>query len=151
MSLRLDYQARSPLGMKTLGGVYSYVAGSGLEKSLVDLVYLRTSQINGCAYCIDGHATDLLKAGQPAQKLLLLSSWREAEGWFSPREQAALAWSEAVTLVSTSRVPDNVFSIARAQFSENELTDLTLAVGLINSYNRIAISFRRGPGKPASN
>jgi AhpD family alkylhydroperoxidase len=145
MSLRIDYQALAAPGMKALGALYGYVSGCGLEKSLVDLVYLRASQINGCTYCIDTHAQDLLKAGQSPQKLLLLSSWREAEGWFTPREQAALGWTEAVTLVADSHVPDEVFASTRALFDGKELVDLTLAIGLINTYNRIAISFRRGP------
>ncbi|NEU12116.1 carboxymuconolactone decarboxylase family protein [Methylobacterium sp. BTF04] len=148
MSQRLDYQSRSPAGMKALGEVYAYVAGCGLEKPLMDLVYLRASQINGCTYCIDTHAKDLLGAGTPARKLLLLSSWREASPWFTPREQAALSWTEAVTEVATSHVPDAAFQAARTQFDEKEMADLTIGIGLINTYNRIAISFRRSPTAP---
>ncbi|GJE62105.1 carboxymuconolactone decarboxylase family protein [Methylobacterium trifolii] len=148
MSQRLDYESQSPDGLKALGGVYAYVAKCGLNKALVDLVYLRASQINGCTYCIDTHAKDLLKAGAPAQKLLLLSSWREASPWFTPREQAALAWTEAVTEVAKSHVPDDAFQAASTQFDEKEMADLTIAIGLINTYNRIAIGFRRGPAAP---
>lgn len=148
MNQRLNYESRSPEGLKALGEVYAYVAKSGLGKALVDLVYLRASQINGCTYCIDTHAKDLLGAGTPARKLLLLTSWREAKPWFTPREQAALAWTEAVTEVATSHVPDDVFQAASTQFDEKELTDLTIAIGLINIYNRIAIGFRRGPAAP---
>lgn len=145
MTLRLDYVSRAPIGMKAFGGVHAYVAGCGLPKPLIDLVYLRASQINGCSYCLATHSHDLLAAGISADKLMLLSSWREAGGWFTPRERAALAWTEAVTLVASTRVPDDVFEAARAQFDEKELADLTIAIGLINAYNRIAISFRRGP------
>jgi len=143
--MRLPYDILAADGLKALGGVYGYIAKCGLEKRLVDLVYLRTSQINGCAYCIDAHGHDLLKAGLPIQKVMLLSAWREARGLFTDREQAALAWAEAVTRVAETRVPDNDFALARTQLSEKELADLTIAVGLINAYNRIAISFRREP------
>ncbi|WP_406857669.1 carboxymuconolactone decarboxylase family protein [Alsobacter sp. KACC 23698] len=149
MSLRLDYQALSAQGMKALGALYGYVSGCGLEKPLVDLVYLRASQINGCVYCIDNHATDLLKAGQSAQKLLMMPSWREAEGWFTPREQVALAWTEAVTMIAESHVPEDVFTMARGEFDEKGLVDLTIAIGLINTYNRVAISFRKTPASVA--
>ena len=144
MTLRVDYQHIAPAGMKALGGVYMYVSACGLPKELVDLVYLRASQINGCAYCVDSHSHDLLEAGVPMQKLLLVPTWREAGTIFSDREHAALAWCEAVTLVAKTHVADDAFSAVRAQFSEKEVTDLTIAISLINSYNRIAISFRRG-------
>jgi AhpD family alkylhydroperoxidase len=143
--MRLDYQKLVPGGMKALGGVYMYVAACGLAKELVDLVYLRASQINGCAYCIDSHTHDLLAAGVDLSKLMLTSAWREAGAIFDDRERAALAWTEAVTLVAANHVPDDVFTTVRAQFSEKEVADLTVAIGLINAYNRIAISFRRGP------
>ena len=150
MTQRLDYQAHAQAGMKAFGGVHHYVATCGLPKALVDLAYLRASQINGCSYCIATHSHDLMEEGVPAEKLLLLPSWREAGTWFSAQERAALAWTEAVTLVSSTHVPDDVFAIAREAFSEKQLADLTLAVGLINAYNRIAISFRHGPAEPAS-
>jgi AhpD family alkylhydroperoxidase len=143
--MRLDYPHLAANGMKALGGVYMYVSGCGLTKALVDLVYLRASQINGCAYCIDSHSRDLLAAGVPAEKLLLVSAWREADTLFSDRERAALAWTEAVTLVASTRISDGLFATVSAQFSEKEVADLTLSIGLINTYNRIAISFRRGP------
>ena len=150
MAQRLDYQAHTPAGMKALGGVHHYVATSGLPKPLVDLVYLRASQINGCSYCIATHSHDLKAEGVAVEKLLLLSSWREAGSWFSAQERAALAWTEAVTSVSSTHVPDDVFATAREMFSEKQLADLTLAVALINAYNRIAISFRHGPAEPAA-
>ena len=150
MSQRLDYQKLSPAGVKALGGVYMYVVNSGLPKTLVDLVYLRASQINGCAYCIDSHTRDLVKEGVPLEKLMLLSAWREAGDMFSEKERAALQWTESVTLIAQTSAPDDAFAVARAQFEPKELTDLTIAIGLINTYNRIAISMRRGPeGKGA--
>ncbi len=150
MPQRLDYQAHAQAGMKALGGVHHYIATCGLPKQLVDLAYLRASQINGCAYCIATHSHDLMVEGVASEKLLLLSSWRETGSWFSARERAALAWTEAVTLVASTHVPDDVFATARDVFSEKELADLTLAVSLINAYNRVAISFRHGPAEPAT-
>ena|SRR5438132_865676 len=131
--------------MKALGGVYVYVAKSGLPKSLIDLVYLRVSQINGCAYCIDTHSRDLMQQDVPVSKILLATVWREAGSMFSDREKAALQWAESLTLVSQTHIPDADYQAAAAQFDEKELVDLTIAVGLINTFNRIAIGFRRGP------
>lgn len=145
MTLRLDYQHIVASGMKAFGGIHMYVGGCGLPKELVDLVYLRASQINGCSYCVDTHSRDLLEAGVPVRKVMLVSAWHEAGTVFSDRERAALAWTEAVTLVAETHVPDAAFAAVRALFSEKEVADLTIAISLINSYNRIAISFRRGP------
>jgi AhpD family alkylhydroperoxidase len=145
MSQRALYDTTSAAGMKAFGGVYLYVAHCGLEKSLVDLVYLRASQINGCAYCIDAHTHDLLKEGVSIEKVVLVSAWREAGPCFSDREQAALAWAEAVTNVSSTHVPDADYDAAVAIFGEKALADLTIAIGLINAYNRMAISFRKIP------
>lgn len=149
MSQRLDYATLSPLGMKALGGVYGYVSQCGLPAALVDLVYLRVSQINGCAYCIDTHSKDLLKHGMPMSKILLAAAWHEAEGHFDEREKAALQWAEAVTLVSVTHVPDEAFDNVRKSFSEKEVADLTIVVGLMNIYNRMAISFRVPPAAAA--
>lgn len=143
--MRILYDTLAPDGMKALGGVHAYVTRCGLEKPLVDLAYLRASQINGCGYCVDAHSRDLLKAGVPVEKLLLLPVWRGTGGLFSERERAVLAWTESVTLVSETGVPDAEFSAVRAAFTDKEIADLTIAVGLINAYNRIAISFRREP------
>jgi AhpD family alkylhydroperoxidase len=143
--MRLDYQEIAPGGMKAFGGVYVYVSGCGLPKEVVDLAYLRASQINGCAYCIDSHSRDLLSAGVAAGKLMLVSAWREAGSTFSDRERAVLAWTEAVTLVADTHVPDAAFAGVREHLSAKEVADLTIAIGLINAYNRVAISFRRGP------
>lgn len=143
--MRIPYETLAPDGMKALGGVYGYVTRCGLEKPLVDLAYLRASQINGCGYCVDAHSHDLLKAGVPAEKLLLLPVWREAGGHFSSRERAVLAWAETVTLVAKTKVPDAEFAAVRDALTDKEIADLTIAIGLINAYNRIAISFHRAP------
>lgn len=143
--MRLDYQKIAAAGMRAVGGVYVYVGNSGLPKALVDLVYLRCSQINGCAYCIDSHSRDLQKEGMPAEKLMLLSAWREAGAIFTAKERAALQWAEALTLVSQTHAPDEDYDAVAAVFSPKEVADLTIAIGLINVYNRVAIGFRRGP------
>jgi AhpD family alkylhydroperoxidase len=145
MSQRLDYNEAAPNGMKALGGVYGYVSQSGLPALLVDIVYLRVSQINGCAFCIDMHSRDLLKAGLAVEKLVLVPGWREAGALFSDREKAALAWAETVTRVADTNVPDAAFEAASAVFNAKELSDLTIAIGLMNIYNRMAISFRATP------
>jgi len=145
MSLRIDYTNASPAGIKALGQVYGYVAQSGLDTRLIDLVYLRISQINGCAYCLDMHTRALVKEGVAVEKLALLQAWREAGKVFDEREKAALAWAESVTQVARTGVPDDDFDAAHEVFSEKELVDLTIAIGLMNAYNRLAISFRNPP------
>ncbi|CAI8802464.1 MULTISPECIES: carboxymuconolactone decarboxylase family protein [Burkholderia] len=145
MSKRLDYNQIAPAGVKALGGVYGYVMQSGLSPVLVDLVYLRVSQINNCAYCLDMHTRDLLKKGVKVEKLALVQAWREAGNLFDERERAALAWAESVTLVAATGVPDDAYDAARAVFDEREIVDLTIAVSLMNTYNRMAISFRNTP------
>lgn len=145
MSKRLDYNQIAPAGAKALGGVYGYVLQSGLPPVLVDLVYLRISQINNCAYCLDMHTRDLLKKGQPIEKITLVQAWREAGNLFDARERAALAWAETVTRVAETGVPDEAYAAARALFDDREITDLTIAIGLMNAYNRMAISFRNTP------
>jgi AhpD family alkylhydroperoxidase len=142
---RLDYTKIAPNGVKALGGVYGYVMQSGLPAGLVDLVYLRVSQINNCAYCLDMHTRDLIKRGVKIEKLALLQAWEEGGHLFSERERAALAWAETVTRVSETGVPDEAFQAARAIFEEKELVDLTIAISLMNVYNRMAISFRNTP------
>jgi AhpD family alkylhydroperoxidase len=148
--MRLPYDILAATGLKALGGVYAYVLRSGLEKPLVDLAYLRASQINGCAYCVDMHSHDALAEGVSIEKLILVSTWREAGAYFTSRERAALEWAEVVTLVAGNQVPDDAFLAAQEEFSDQELADLTLAIGLINVYNRMAISFRRPPASLAS-
>lgn len=149
MTQRVDYLHLAPGGMKALGGVHGYLLQSGLPLDLINLVHLRTSQINGCAYCIDMHSRDLLKGGMTIDKLVLVPAWREAGKLFDARERAALAWSETVTNVAHTGVPDADFQAARAVFGEKELADLTIAVGLMNAYNRMAISFRTVPAAAA--
>ena len=145
MSERLDFNTAAPAGMKALGGVYGYLAQSGLPTQLLHMVFLRASQLNGCAFCMDMHSRDLLKTGASVEKLVLVAGWREAEKLFSAKERAALRWTESVTLVAQTYVPDAEYEAARAEFSEKELADLTIAIGLINAYNRLAISFRSIP------
>ena len=145
MTQRMNYRAAAPGGIKALESVHGYVSQSGLPATLIDLVYLRVSQINGCAYCIDLHSRDLLKAGVQVEKLLLVSAWDEAESVFSDQENAALKWAEVVTRVSDAHVPDEAYAEARAAFTEKQLADLTIAVALMNAYNRLAVSFRAMP------
>ncbi|VTU28861.1 alkylhydroperoxidase AhpD family core domain protein [Variovorax sp. PBS-H4] len=145
MSKRLDYNQVAPAGAKALGGVYGYVTQSGLAPALVDLVYLRISQINNCAYCLDMHTRELLKKGLKVEKLALVQAWAEGGSLFDERERAALAWAETVTRVAETGVPDEAYQAARAIFSERELVDLTIAISLMNAYNRMAISFRNTP------
>jgi AhpD family alkylhydroperoxidase len=150
MSMRLDYQTLAPAGMRAVGGVHVYVANSGLPKALIDLVYLRCSQINGCAYCIDTHSRDLMKEGMAVDKLMLVSAWREAGEVFSDRERAALRWAEELTLVSQTAASDEAYQAVAQQFEPKEVVDLTIGIGLINVYNRISIGFRRGPAGAAA-
>lgn len=126
-------------------GLATYVAKSGLERSLLDLVAMRTSQINGCAYCIDMHTKDARARGESEQRLYLLNAWRESP-FYSERERAALAWTEAVTLVADGRVPDAVFDEVRHSFTDDELASLTMAVIATNGFNRLNIALRTTPG-----
>jgi alkylhydroperoxidase AhpD family core domain len=123
-----------------------YLHRCGLEGSLIELVKLRASQINGCAYCIDMHTKDARAAGETEQRLYLLDAWRESP-FYSPRERAALAWTESVTRVSETHVPDDVYEEARKHFSDKELVDLNWVVVAINAWNRLAIAFRFPPGQ----
>lgn len=145
MSQRMDYNAAAPGGMKALGAVYGYVQQSGLPRRLIDLVYLRVSQINGCAYCIDMHSRDLLKGGLPVDHLVLVAAWPEAGDLFDREERAAFAWADAVTRLGERGVPDSAFEAANEAFGAKRLADLTIAIGLMNAYNRMAISFRATP------
>jgi AhpD family alkylhydroperoxidase len=150
MSNRIDYAKASPAGFKAFGGVYVYLQNSGLPKELIYLVFLRVSQINGCAYCIDMHSRDLLKLGVAVDKLVLVPVWRDARDVFSTRERVALAWAETVTRVSETGVPDADYEAAAAEFSDKELADLTYAIGLMNAFNRLGISFRTPPAAAAA-
>jgi AhpD family alkylhydroperoxidase len=145
MTSRIDYANVSPAGYKALGGIYVYLQNSGLSKELVYFVYLRVSQINGCAYCIDMHSRDLLKSGVPVDKLVLVPVWRGAGELFSNRERIALAWAESVTRVAETGVPDADYDSVASEFNDKELADLTYAIGLMNIFNRLSISFRTPP------
>src|SRR4029079_11131134 len=145
MKVRLNYG-------RVAGGVYEamdalerYVGACGLEESLLHLVRLRASQVNGCAYCLDMHWKDLRALGESEQRLYSLDAWRECP-YYTDRERAALAWAEAVTLITDGHAPDDVYESARAHFSEKELADLTLAVAAINAWNRLSIAPRLDPG-----
>jgi AhpD family alkylhydroperoxidase len=150
MSNRLDYAKASPEGFKALGGVYVAIQKSGLPKELVDLVYLRVSLINGCAYCIDMHSRDLLKSGLSVEKLALVPVWPDSGAVFTARERAALAWAETVTRVAQTGVSDADYAAATEEFSDKELADLTYAIGLMNVFNRLGISFRVAPAAAAN-
>jgi len=145
MSKRIDYAKVSPEGYKAFGGVYAYLQKCGLPKQLIDLVYLRVSQINGCAYCIDMHTRDLIKQGVAVDKLVLVPVWHEAGGLFSERERVALAWAETVTRVADTGIPDVDYDAAAKEFSDKELVDLTYAIGLMNAFNRLGVGFRVTP------
>jgi AhpD family alkylhydroperoxidase len=143
MQPRLDFWKTAPQGIAALRGLNAYVEGSGLEHSLLELVKTRASQINGCAYCLDMHAKDARAAGETEQRLYTLSAWRDTP-FFSDRERAALAWTEAVTNIS--EIGDALYDEVRRNFSEKEIVDLTLAVVVINGWNRVAIPFRAPTG-----
>lgn len=145
MTNRMDYNAAAPAGMKALGGVYNYVKQCGLPKTLIDLIYLRVSQINGCAYCIDLHSRDLLQDGVAIEKLVLLPAWREGGALFDATERAALGWAETVTRVAETGVPQAEYEAAAAALDQKQLADLTISIALMNAYNRMAISFRATP------
>ena len=151
MQSRIDFRKVSPAAIKTMYDMESYLARSSIERPLLLLVKMRASQINGCAYCIDMHSKAARNEGETEQRLYALDAWRETP-FFSERERAALAWTESLTLIAQTRAPDEDYSGARAQFSEAELVDLTLAVVAINAWNRISIGFRIDVGgyKPAA-
>lgn len=142
---RINYSKIAPEGLQNLGNLETYIKSSGLEPALVELVKLRASQINGCAYCIDMHTKDARTHGESEQRLYGLSAWRETP-FYSERERAALDWAETVTKISEDQVPDEVYEQVKEHFTEKELVDLTLAVIAINAWNRLAISFRTPPG-----
>jgi AhpD family alkylhydroperoxidase len=146
MQMRIEYGKVVPEIFHAMLGLENQVQKSGLEGTLLNLIKLRASQINGCAYCIDMHSKDARAAGESEQRLYELNAWREAP-FYSKREQAALEWTEAVTLVAAGHVPDQVYEQVREQFSAAELANLTLAVVAINGWNRFGIAFRAVPGE----
>ncbi|MCZ2126582.1 MAG: carboxymuconolactone decarboxylase family protein [Anaerolineales bacterium] len=145
MQPRLNYSKIAPNGADGLAQQEKYIHSCGLEESLIELVKLRASQLNGCAYCIDMHTKDARSNGESEQRLYAVSAWHEAP-FFTDRERAALEWTEAVTLVSQDHVPDAVYESVSKHFTEKELVDLTFAVIAINSWNRLAVSFRSTAG-----
>lgn len=145
MQPRIDYRKYAQEPLKSLYEIENYLGKSGLDAKLLELVKMRASQINGCAFCLDMHSIDARAGGETEQRLYTLNAWRETP-FFSERERAALAWTEAVTLVSQTHVPDEVFEQLKKQFNEKEIIDLTLAVAMINLWNRVAISTRTVPG-----
>ncbi len=145
MKTRIDFTRVSPQSLKPLFALGAQAETSGLEHSLLELVKMRSSQINGCAYCIDMHTKDARAAGETEQRLYLLDAWREAP-LYSERERAALAWTEAVTLVADGHVPDDAYSEVSGHFTEDELVSLTLAIVTVNSWNRLNIAFRMEAG-----
>ena len=142
---RLNYQTVAPEAIKGMLELEKYVANSGLELSLYELVKTRASQINGCAYCLDMHTKDARKAGETEQRLYLLSAWRETS-FFTERERAALAWTEAMTLISENDMSDALYQQVSEHFTEKEHVALTMAIVAINGWNRLAIGFRVEPG-----
>jgi AhpD family alkylhydroperoxidase len=145
MEARMDFRKASPEGAKAMAELHAFVHHCGLEHTLLELVKLRASQINGCAHCIDMHSKELRAAGESEQRLYLLDAWEESP-FYSERERAALAWTEALTLITAGHAPDEVYAQARAQFSEQEIANLTLAIVAINGANRLNIAFRTVPG-----
>lgn len=145
MSTRINYSQAAPEVLTAMLGLTKNLHNSGLDENLVNLVCLRASQLNHCAYCVDMHWKDLRAAGESEQKLYMLNAWREWDG-YTPRERAALAWAEAVTLVAKDFVPDEVYDAAREQFDKRELSYLTLAVVTINGWNRLNVAFRTPAG-----
>lgn len=145
MEQRLEYWKFAPQGAAAFRHFQSYVDQCGLERPLMELVKLRASQINGCAYCLDMHSKDARAAGESEQRLYVLSAWREAP-FYSDRERAALAWTEAVTRIANGPIDDDLYEEVRRHFSEKEIVDLTFAVIAINGWNRLAIPFRTPAG-----
>jgi len=145
MKERLRYAQVAQDGYNSLLGLEQYLRQCGLEESLLHLIKLRASQVNGCAYCIDMHWKDLRAIGENEQRLYSLDAWRECP-YYTDRERAALSWTEAVTLITNGHVPDSVYEEVRPHFTEKELSDLTLAVATINAWNRLAIAGRTVPG-----
>lgn len=141
MQERLRYGETGADAMKSLRGVEAYIRGCGLEPTLIELVKMRASQINGCAYCLDMHSRDARRHGETEQRLYLLNGWQESP-LYSPRERAALAWTEAVTRIAETHAPDAVYEEVRRQFGEKEIGDLTVLIGMINLWNRLMIAFR---------
>lgn len=145
MKERLDYAKVAPNALKAMLELEKYMAASGLERTLYELVKTRASQINGCAYCIDMHTKDARKAGETEQRLYALNAWRETP-FFTERERAGLEWTECLTLISENDIPDTLYDSVRKHFDEKEIVALSMAIVAINGWNRLAIGFRMVPG-----
>ena len=141
MSGRFDYETVAPAANEAMRGIERYVRASGLERSLIELVKIRASQLNGCAFCLDMHTKDARAAGESEQRIYVLSAWRDAP-FYSERERAALAWTEALTRLAPDGVPNELYERARKVFNEVELVNLTMAVVAINGWNRLSVAFR---------
>ena len=141
MKPRMNFYKAAPDTINALVALENQIQATGLERSLIELVKIRASQINGCAYCINMHTEDARKRGETEQRIYLLDAWRESP-LYTDRERAALAWTEAVTLIADTRAPDEVYEQVRTQFSEEETVNLTMLIATINAWNRLAISFR---------
>jgi AhpD family alkylhydroperoxidase len=145
MESRIDARKYAQDAQKAMGALEKYLSECGLDHKLIHLLKMRASQINGCAYCIDMHSKDARALGESEQRLYELDAWRETP-FYTDRERAALAWIEAITLVSQTHVPDSVYEEVRKQFNEKEIVDLTFAASTINAWNRLAIALRAVPG-----
>jgi AhpD family alkylhydroperoxidase len=146
MAPRIDYPTVAPEVYKALNGAHAALHRTGFDKKLIDLVFQRISQINGCAYCVDVHGRDLRAAGETPERLDSIAAWHESP-YFTDREKAALAWAESLTHVAVTHAPDDVYENVRRHFSEVETANLTYAIALMNAFNRVAIGFRREPAK----
>ena len=144
MSRRIDPWTAAPQLMKQMVDYSKNVEAAGLERSLIELVKIRASQMNGCAICLHMHAEEARRQGESDNRIIMLDAWREAE-LYTPREKAALAWTEALTRLTETRAPDEAYEAAKAEFSDEELVKLTLMINVINSFNRIGVGFRRAP------
>jgi AhpD family alkylhydroperoxidase len=145
MEQRINAYEKGQGALKAMLGISAYLAKSSIEKNLLQLIEYRVSQINGCAYCLDMHSKDLRHGGETEQRIYMISAWRETD-LFTDRERAALEWAESVTQLNEGHVPDEVYERVRKEFAEEELIDLTLAVGAINTWNRVNIAFRTTAG-----
>ena len=146
---RLNAYSAAPAAMHSVRQVEGYIQQCGLEKSLIELVKMRASQINGCAYCLDTHSKDARRQGETEQRLYLLNAWHESS-LYTERERAALAWTEALTRIAETHAPDEAYDEVRRHFEDKDLVDLTTLIGLINLWNRLAIGFRyQHPVEPA--
>lgn len=146
MSERINAHEVAPGAYHAMGALQHFVDESSLPRTLLELVKMRASQINGCAYCLDMHSKDAIALGVPAQKLFVLDAWREAP-FYTEQERAALAWTEALTLIAEDQVPDAIYEAVRPHFSDRELVELTMAIITINGWNRLAIGFRQAVGR----